>query len=176
MYLFNFYISISFTYTQIWSNISPPNPSGPVWKLPGSPRESRCAPVGPRAVHDLLHRKSGWLNETKGGSRWGQNHGTWNHLHYLGVHGSGSYLVRKLVDKFITYFRGRIQPTYIGVIIHLLSSMDIPVLLMVQKSCTTKDDHYPIIYRVFFTNIGCNFKYGWSTYPHPKRTLPEIVV
>ena len=69
MYLFNFYISISFTYTQIWSNISPPNPSGPVWNFQGVPG----VPVrtgGSRAVHDLLHRKSGWLNETKGGSRW----------------------------------------------------------------------------------------------------------
>ena len=59
----------------------------------------------------------------------------------------------------------------------------------VQKSCTTKDDDYPIIYRFFSPfQVVCRisepsnhktlgdiqwqtsdviFKYGWSTYPHP---------
>ena len=84
MYLFNFYISISFTYTQIWSNISPPNPSGPVWNetWAGSPqhRWTSCTRFTP-SEERLTQRN-------QGREQVGQNHGTWNHLHYLGVHGS----------------------------------------------------------------------------------------
>ena len=44
----------------------PTQPQWPGMELPGQGVPS----TGGRAVHDLLHRKSGWLNETKGGSRW----------------------------------------------------------------------------------------------------------
>ncbi len=38
-------------------------------------------------------------------------------------------VINELVSWFITYL-GKLQPTYIGVIIHLLSTMDIPVPIL----------------------------------------------